>query len=766
VTERRAPLGPTIALAASLALGAVFVLAPLVWWVMPTTDLPEPFPTHHQDAENLIFILAFAVLLPLGVLASTRIADRIAAGPNGDSLSSTAAALCAGLALVVIVTRVSAELPWGGGPDVLCAGAIVWCAAGGLVLRRVAAPDPWDILPRAARQSSGWWLVAGLTLVPLALAFTDLGSISVPVAVVGAAGAAAIVAARDRVRWPAVPGWLRLTLDLSVGALLLLAVPNVAIFESGDAFETSIIQFHQNFYLGPANQILAGDAMLVDVLSQYGVGSIYFIAGVFSMVPIGNGTLGLLEGVLSAIVFVATFATLRIAGVSRLIAASTMAVAVVVLVYGLQYPIGSLLQHGAIRFGVPVGVVLGAVTEARWPRVATPARVVQLLTVAVASVWALEAFAYTLLTAMVVAVLGTATRPAGRRRALLVRWGVQLLAAIAFAHLVLAGGTLAATGELPDWGWYLNTLREFLVGTIGDLTYDFTSFSPGLAVGGLYLISAAAVILIVLRRPDLRVPQQTILIAIGGMTAYGVALLSYIVNRSADHIIPYVCLPAFALGALWLELLSRPDLDVPVAGRRMALGTALSVSGLLVAVAWSSADTRYSQSALAHVVPGGPSLTTALDDLRNPPPLLAEATDGESLLDEYLPDEPRSIVLTSADLSVEILMRADRGSAVPLGDPWEDSFVPEQHLDPLEEFVDDLEAGDRALLDAAGREAFDRYRTQPALDPLTDEGTGTLVPSGLASLQKVALRDIGLRFDLRTLVRTASGLEVVELVPR
>ena len=135
----------------------------------------------------------------------------------------------------------------------------------------------------------------------------------------------------------------------------------------------------------------------------------------------------------------------------------------------------------------------------------------------------------------------------------------------------------------------------------------------------------------------------------------------------------------------------------------MALGTALSVSGLLVAVAWSSADTRYSQSALAHVVPGGPSLTTALDDLRDPPPLLAEATEGESLLDEYLPDEPRSIVLTSADLSVEILMRAERGSAVPLGDPWEDSFVPEQHLDPLEEFVDDLEAGDRALLDAGAR---------------------------------------------------------------
>ena len=256
------------------------------------------------------------------------------------------------------------------------------------------------------------------------------------------------------------------------------------------------------------------------------------------------------------------------------------------------------------------------------------------------------------------------------------------------------------------------------------------------------------------------------LIAIAGTTAYGVALFSYIVNRSADHIIPYVCLPAIALGALWLELLGRPRLGVPTAGVRAAFGIALSLSTLLVAVAWSSVDTRYEQSMLAHVVPGGPSLTAALDDLRDPPPLRPEAAEGELLLAQHVPGEDRSIVLTSADLSVEILLRAERGSRVPLGDPWEDSFVPEQHLEPLRRFVAELATGDRVLLDAAGRAGFDRYLERPTLDPLTDEGEATLVPSGLASLQRVVLRDIGLRFDLRTLARTVSGLEVVELVPR
>jgi len=78
-----------------------------------------------------------------------------------------------------------------------------------------------------------------------------------------------------------------------------------------------------------------------------------------------------------------------------------------------------------------------------------------------------------------------------------------------------------------------------------------------------------------------------------------------------------------------------------------------------------------------------------------------------------------------------------------------------------------LAAGDRALLDAPGRAAFDLYRRQPSLDPFTaDEGEALpLVPSGLASLQKWVLEEIGQRFELHTLARTESGMEIVELTP-
>ena len=96
------------------------------------------------------------------------------------------------------------------------------------------------------------------------------------------------------------------------------------------------------------------------------------------------------------------------------------------------------------------------------------------------------------------------------------------------AHLVLAAGTLAATGELPDWGGYVDTLRAFLSGQIGDWTYDFSPFSPGIALGALYMASASAVVLLLMRRPDLLPRERPILVGITGMTVWGIGLFSYL----------------------------------------------------------------------------------------------------------------------------------------------------------------------------------------------------------------------------------------------
>ncbi len=96
------------------------------------------------------------------------------------------------------------------------------------------------------------------------------------------------------------------------------------------------------------------------------------------------------------------------------------------------------------------------------------------------------------LTVLAVVARATCTWPRRRTRRAR-RWSagsVRSLAACLVAHVAVRRWiTLAGPGELPDWGWYLNTLREFLLGRLGDLTYDFSPWSPALAVGALYLVS-------------------------------------------------------------------------------------------------------------------------------------------------------------------------------------------------------------------------------------------------------------------------------------
>lgn len=760
----RGDLGVTIAMTGILAIGSLMLLAPIVRAVVPITVLPDPFLDHHQDAETLLFLAAFVVVLPASVWAVSRTLARVSAGPNGDAISALAALLTAGLVLVLLVARATSEA-------MLSLGAGVWVAGAIATLVRAAAPSSWEGAARLAPLGSRLWVATAVLLGGSAFAFTAVDSISWPLLLSLGALTAVFIAGRERLRAPTAGARIGLLADAAVPVVLVLAVPNVVVFATGggaeSAFQTAVIQFHQNFFLGPANQVLAGDAMLVDTLSQYGVGSIYFLAGAFGVVPIGNGTLGLIEGTLSALMFIGAWGVMRIAGVSRPLGLATMAVAVVALVYGLQYPVGGLLQHGAIRFGLPIGVIVGAAIESRWAGAASAARLLQLTTLAVASIWALEAFAYVLFTLLAVAALQVFLAPPATRFEGICRWIAQMAAACLAAHALLAAATVIAAGQLPDWGWYLNTLREFLFGQIGDLTYDFSPWSPGLALGGAYLVSAIAIVVLLTRRPDIAQRQRTLLVAIVGMTAFGVALFSYIVNRSGDHIVPYVCLPALALGALWITLLERRVVAAPAAGRRVAWTLGLAISALLIAVAGSSVETRFSQSALAHVLPGGSSLPDALRRLWNPPPLRPAAAEGQMLLEDHMPGERRSSVITSADLSVEILLRSERGSAVPLGDPWEDSFVPYDHLEPLGEYVEGLEPGERLLIDGPAREAFLAYRRNPARDPLARAERPTAQSAGgLAVLQEWTLNEIGGLWDLETVARSPSGLEVVELAPR
>jgi hypothetical protein len=453
--------------------------------------------------------------------------------------------------------------------------------------------------------------------------------------------------------------------------------------------------------------------------------------------------------------FALAYVALRLAGVRVALAWATLTVGVVVLVFNLDYPLGGLLQHGAFRFGLPMIIVAAAAGEARATgRGVTILRIVEVVALGIASIWALEAFLYSIGALAGLTAFRAAMAPSGRLR-VAGRVLLEALIACFVVHLVFAVTTLIASGDLPDWGNYLTTLREFLTGKVGELTYDFSPWSPALAVGAIYAASVLGIAAVVRSEPEIATAGRGTLLVLSATTGYGVALFSYFVNRSADHILPYVSLPALMVVALWLELLLRePRFSRP--GRGLALGATSLAAALLVAVAWSDAGLRFSQSALAYAAPGGRSLPDAIDRLVHLPPLAPGTADATRLLDTYMPDEHESVVLTSADTSVETLMRTHRASEIPLSDPWEDSLVPRLHEAEVTSAVAELQPGRRILIDSAARDAL---RTG-------QESSASLVPTGITSLQLLALREIDRRFALKTIARSPSGIEVVELRPR
>lgn len=764
--------GPTLAITVTLAVAVFLALMSLV--VLSTHPQVGGLGAfaglvnqQNQTAKTLLYVVAFVLILPVAVIAVPRLADAIVAGPNSAALPILGAGLTASLAAVLIVIRLSHSLPWGDGLRTVLAGAALWLIAAGAGLARAARARPWPGLLRLAPAAPAISLAAGGLLFGTLLCVTSSGSLNAVPLALGAAIGLGLLAARPRLRVPAIRRWHGRSFDVLVFLLLALAIPNLVVFHATGRlpsiyFPPGVIQNQQDYLLGSTNQLLGGGALLVNVpVSQYGVGLIYFLDGWFHLVPIGYGTLGWLDSVLTALFYIAAYCVLRIAGTGRLLAGAALAVAVVGLIYGMQYAVGALPETGPLRFGLPMALVLAAVAGARWPRRGTVAASIAVGVLGVSAVWAFEAFAYTVVTFAAITAAQAWLRPAGQRRRWLVRRAALGAGACVLAHLLLALATLLGTGHLPDWSQYLAYIRSFLLGgQAGAISYGFAHWSPGLAVGAAALASAAAVLLLIRRAPGIARRHPVSLIALCGTTAYAIALLSYTDNRSSTYLLAYVALPLLIAAALWLALLLGVDGAGSTVIRRGGLAFTLSVAALVVSAAWPSAGQNFSNTALAHAYPGG-GLRTALHRLWHPPPIDPRAPEGELLLDRYVPGKRALILLpTVPDLAVEILMRSRRASSMFIGDPVDDSLVRSVWIPRLTAEIARLRAGQRLLIDRSALTVLAGLRAHPSIDPASHPIDGG------DQEDEWLLGQIDRRFDIQPIYRDRDGLIVAELVSR
>jgi hypothetical protein len=719
----------------------------------------------NQSVKTGLYVAAFAVILPLALIFAPRIADRIARGPNGAALPAFTASLVAALAASIIVIRLSGGLPWGDGVKGVAIAVAAWASSAAVAIRRAASDRPWPTLHRLERTAPAPQLVAAALVFGTLLCLTSARSLGAGPLALGGLVAAGVLVASERVRWPR-PRRAYRAFDIALVVIVILAIPDTVVFKTSTAlpsvyFDPGVVQFQHDWILGSANQLLGGGALLVNVpVSQYGVGLIYFLDGWFHLVPIGYGTFGFLDGLLTALFYVAAYGVLRLVGVRRLLAGSAIVLAVLTFVYNFQFFVGQLPEEGPLRFGLPMIVVLAGVAAARRPGQAGIARLASLTALGVSAVWALEAFAYTAFTFAAIAVAEAWLLGPGERRRWLIRTAMRAIGACVTAHVLLALATLAGTGQLPHWGQYLGYVREFLFGgQAGSITYGFANWSPGLAVDAAALISAAAIVLLMRRDPALARRDPALLIGLTGSTAYAIAIASYTDNRSSTYLFLYVGVPVLIATVLWLSLLRTPGVAHSLRVRRWSLACALAVAVLLFSGAWPAIGQHFSRSALAHAYPGG-GLRAALTRLWHPPPIDPRAPAGERLLHRYMPGRRELVLLpTLSDLGLEILIRSGRASALPIGDPKADSLVPSVWVPIMRTAVGKLRAGQRMLIDRTGLQIIAALRN-PAIDPVSARIDGA--QPELAWI----LHEIDLRFRIRLIDRDPTGLIVAQLAAR
>jgi hypothetical protein len=248
--------------------------------------------------------------------------------------------------------------------------------------------------------------------------------------------------------------------------------------------------------------------------------------------------------------------------------------------------------------------------------------------------------------------------------------------------------------------------------------------------------------------------------AICGATTFGILLFYYFVDRSADHVLPYVSLPLLLSATLWLTLVGRARgwASRPARG---VTGLAAATAVLLFAVAWSSLGGRVAASPLGKLVPGGQSLPASMKNLWNLPPLDSGTEAGERLIARYFPANRPVPVVIEPEQEEELLFRTDRTTPLAFSEPYEDSFAGSAFLNKLGSRVDSLTPGSRLLLSEASFRVLRALRADLGRDPITDPIVMQKHP--LTVPQQWVLARIAQRFSWRVLTRDPAGFVVLAL---
>jgi hypothetical protein len=752
------PAIAALAIAAPLCAAALLLAAAAALTVLGA---------HPEVVDSGLFVGTFALLLPACLLASLFLAgsDR-AAGRLPGAVFPTAA----GIAALLVIARLLGDSRRGAAVLVL-AGTVLLLAWEALALL-----GPFERLQRASARilrCPTWILVAvgSVLLLCLLIPFAPPRYVTAGHFALALAIALAIAGAYSFVRPTGRSRPLLLAADVLVVILILAAVLDLTVYTTATspnfAFADPVSiglttrQYQQDAYLGAVNDVLHGRALLVDTSSQYGVGSIYLLAGLFKIAPIGYGPFGLFATFFTGLEIAIGYVIVRLVARRWWLAAAAALVAAAVV--GAIHATAYAPSQGGLRFALPLAVLLFALLGLRRPAKRTPVTVGSLAVLAVATVWSIETFVFTAIVLAGVTAFFLAATSSSPRQARGVAGGALLRAAAVCLAAVglLAIATRAFAGAWPDWGWYVDYMTAY---SSGPAHLPVGAWSPVWVLGGVYFASLAGTLgMLLLRRPFVE-ENLLRLTALAGTSVAGLTFLVYFINRSDDSLLVLFALPAIMVVCIWLDFaldLARPSRAV----RGIAVGLAAWLGAFVVVAGWPLIKGSIESSALDHAWPGGRSLRADISTIWSSPPIDPRSVAAQKLIERHFGGgEP--LLFLEPDLATETLMRSRRANLLPIGFPAGHGIVPSAWLGRLRNDVEALKAGTPVLLVRHPR-GPNGEPAEPVGPLFAERVFGQVHPeSWLSPPAEIALRMVKRRFVLKPVAEGEDGLVVARLEPK
>lgn len=721
-TDRRYLLQGVDSAALCILACAAFVVLLVCLLILPSGP--------KESDETLSWILAFAVAVPCGLLAAAYQERRLA--------TAAPAAAARGLAAGVVLLALAFMLRRIGSGDRLYHAILLLAAVGALLAPAAAARlwrDPND------RDSVSAHVIAAIWLAGTLLIFVPSHALR-PANLAPAIGLTALLLLLFRfLPSRRLAGRARHVVDVVLCVVIVFAVVQLPTLTS--SYIPTLV-YHQGYFLGPVNDVLHGRAMLAGAWSQYGVGLLDALALVFTVIPIGFGTLMLIVVGLTAAEYVCVYAILRLAGLGQVLVAITIAAAAA---GNLFSPLAMYFLYpstGPIRFGLPYLIVLAAVIGARFPSRVRPARIAMLAVLALGATWSFETFVYCATTygcVVLVEAVGGGTQIVRRvARGAAVGLAVSA-AAVALFSLVM----LALDGRL-EWGPYFEYLKLYTTDELG--TLPVVVFSAGPLMATTIFLTGVTLLWLVRRRPAaLEPPVRN---ALAGFTGLALAMFTYYLGRSHPNNLLNILVPVIALTGLWVHVL----LKAPATHWRTVAISVFALGWSMIAVAsWPSVELKWPNTALALSIPDqGGSLRIQLDEYADNPAFNPLAPVGAEMLAKHLPPNTPALVVTQQDLTTELLMRAGRRNLLPISHPPEDVLI-ESSFKRVRESAEHVPAGTLLL-------------TSPVPEPPGGVAPVTELPLDYNELQLLALEVLHRRFEFRRVEGSPETLELVRLIPR